>query len=81
MKQIFLISVIIVGLVALVSAFFAPDQWRLPLLVLAGIAGLIMSIARVAGDRALTRAQQLVEFLYEAAFWIALIGLILFFAR
>ncbi len=80
MKQLFLIAAI-GGSVALVSAFFAPDQWRLPLLVLAGIAGLAMTVARAALNRALTSAQRLVEFLYEVIFWIALIGLIFFLTR
>ncbi len=82
MQNLFLIAAL-VAFVAGVSAFFASDQWRLPLLVLAGIAGLAMSVARAALDRALTRAQRLrlVEFLYEVMFWIAFIGLIFFLTR
>lgn len=81
-KQLFVIASIC-ALVALVGAFFvATDQWRRLLFVLAVICGLVMSFARIlAFDRTLTRMERTVSILYEAAFWLILIGLFLFFAR
>ena len=78
MKFLFLLMAI-GGLVTLISAQFAADQWRLPLFVLAIICGLVMSLARMlAFDRTLTGGQRVISMLYEAAFWLIVIGLILF---
>ncbi|MFQ3633365.1 hypothetical protein [Roseiflexus sp.] len=82
MKQLFVVAAIF-ALVAMVGALFiAADQWRRLLFVLAGICGLVMSLARIlVFERTLTMMERVVSILYEAAFWIILIGLFLFFAR
>ncbi|MFQ3662308.1 MAG: hypothetical protein SNJ69_07925 [Chloroflexaceae bacterium] len=82
MKQLFLIAAIF-ALIALIGAnFVAADPWRLPLLLLAGICGLVLSLVRVlAFDRTLTRGQRIVSILYEATFWLVVIGLFLLFVR
>ncbi len=79
MKRIFAIAAI-VAFVAMIGALvLAAGPWRLLLIGLAGISGLVMSLARViAFDTPSTRVQRTIAILYEVAFWLGLIGLALF---